>query len=64
MIKNLENSYLMGYDEMPGMIIKNCGQYLIKPLVHIFNLSFQSGTLPDLLKLSKIIPKSGDVRDM
>jgi hypothetical protein len=36
----------MGYDEMPEIIIKNCGQYLIKPLVHIFNLSFQSGTCP------------------
>jgi hypothetical protein len=56
----------MGYDEMPELIIKNCGQYLIKPLVHICNMSFQSGTFPDMLKLSKIIPipKSGDVRDM
>jgi hypothetical protein len=56
----------MGYDEMPEMMIKNCGQYFIKPLVHIFNLSFQSGTFPYMLKLSKIIPilKSGDVREL
>jgi hypothetical protein len=66
MIKNLKNTYSMGYDEMPAIIIKKCGQYLRKPFVHIFNLSFQSGTFPDMLKLSKIIPipKSGDVRDM
>jgi hypothetical protein len=35
-IKKLKNSYLMGYDEFPEIVIKHCGQYLIKPLVYIF----------------------------
>jgi hypothetical protein len=63
---NCENSYSIGYDEIPEMIIKICGQCLIKLLVHIFNLSFQSGTFLDMLKLSKVIaiPKSGHVKDM
>jgi hypothetical protein len=45
-------------------MLKKCRLYLIKPLVYIFNLSFESGTFPDMLKLSKIIPipKNGDER--
>jgi hypothetical protein len=56
----------MGYDEFPETVIKYCVQYLIKPLAHIFNLSFQSGTFPEMLKISKIkpIPKGGDERDI
>jgi hypothetical protein len=64
-IRKLKNLYLMGYDELPENIIKNCGQYLKKPLVHIFNLSFQSGIFPNMLKISKIRPisKGGDERN-
>jgi hypothetical protein len=40
-IGKLKNSYLMGYDEFPEITITNCGQYLIKPLIHIFNLPFR-----------------------
>jgi hypothetical protein len=63
-IKNFKNSYSMGVDGFPETIIKNCGPYLIKPLVYIFNLSFQSGIFPDMLKVAKIIPihKNGDQR--
>jgi hypothetical protein len=63
-IKNLKNAYLMGVDGFSEIIIKNCGPYLMKPLVYIFNLSFQSGIFPDMLKVAKIIPihKNGDQR--
>jgi hypothetical protein len=65
-IKKLKNSYLRGYDKFPEITIKNYGQYLMKPLAHIFNLSFQSGTSPYMLKLSKVIPitRNGDERDI
>jgi hypothetical protein len=43
-IKKLKNSYSRGYDKIPEIVIKNYDQYLIKPLAHIFNISFQSGT--------------------
>jgi hypothetical protein len=61
---NLKNSYSIGHDGFPEIIIKKCRFHLIKPFVHIFNLSFESGTFPDMLKLSKIIPipKNGDER--
>jgi hypothetical protein len=25
----------MGYDEFPERVVKHCGQYLVKPLIHI-----------------------------
>jgi hypothetical protein len=28
-IKKLKNSYSMGYDEFPEIVIKHCGQYII-----------------------------------
>jgi hypothetical protein len=64
--KKLKNCYLMGYDEFPEIVIKSCGQYLIKPLAHIFNLSFLSDTFTEMLKISKIkpIPKGGDEREI
>jgi hypothetical protein len=55
-IRKLKNSYSMSYDELPEITIKNCTQYLIKPLVYILNLSFQSGIFPDMFKISKIRP--------
>jgi hypothetical protein len=63
-MKKLKNSYSMGYDVFPEIAIKSC-QYLIKPLAHIFNLSFLSGTFPEMLKILKIkpIPK-GDEREI
>ena len=38
---------------------------LVKPLVHIFNLSFSSGIFPSEMKTAKVIPlfKSGDRSD-
>jgi hypothetical protein len=65
-VKKLKNSYSMGYDEFPEIVIKHCGQYFIKHLVLMFHLSVQSGTFPDMLKISKIkpIPKGGDKRDI
>ena len=42
-------------------LIKKVIVPIAKPLVHIFNLSFNSGKFPDLMKVAKVIPlfKSG-----
>jgi Reverse transcriptase (RNA-dependent DNA polymerase) len=42
--------------------LKNITLQLLKPLNHVFNLSFSSGTVPTQLKIAKIVPifKSGD----
>ena len=37
-------------------IIKNCSTQLARPLSIIFNKSIENGTVPDELKVAKIIP--------
>ena len=48
------------------VVIKQCLGYIIKPFVHIFNVSFQSGIFPDQMKRAKIKPlfKNGDKQNM
>ena len=47
-------------------LVKECLGYFIKPLVHIYNVSFQTGIFPDMMKLAKIKPlfKKGDRRNI
>jgi len=49
-IKDLKNTSSVGFDKTPTFLVKQCLCYLIKPLVHICNISFQTGTFPDVLK--------------
>ena len=46
-----------GYDEISSKLLRHCIDELTPPLVHIVNKSFQEGTFPDRLKLSKVYPK-------
>lgn len=46
-----------GYDEIPSKLLRHCMNELTSPLVHIVNKSFEEGTFPDRLKLSKVYPK-------
>ena len=50
-----------GYDNIPMLMIQKTITTIAKPLSHIINLSFTTGTVPDRLKISRIIPlfKSG-----
>jgi len=65
-IASLNKNASAGYDEIPMLVIKQCMGYIIKPLVHIFNVSFQSGIFPDQMKRAKIKPlfKKGDKQNM
>ena len=55
-IKGLKNNSSAGFDEIPTFLVKQCLCYFIKPLVHIYNTSFQTGTFPDLIKIAKVKP--------
>ena len=65
-IKSLQNSSSAGFDEIQMSLVKQCLCYFIKPLVHIYNVSFQTGIIPDMMKLAKIKPlfKKGDKQDI
>ena len=55
-IKDLKNTSSVGFDETPTFLVKQCLCYLIKPLVHIYNISFQTGIFPDVLKKARVKP--------
>lgn len=61
-IRNLKNTNSSGNDGITNIIIKEIGRFILKPLVFITNLCFQTGTFPLAFKNSLILPifKSGE----
>ena len=55
-----------GYDNISFNIVKKCFGVLHKPLLHIFNLSLQTGIFPEKLKIAGVLPsfKGGDNREL
>jgi hypothetical protein len=47
-------------------LVKKCLGYFVKPLTHIYNVSFQNEIFPDIMKKAKIRPlfKKGDKQDI
>ena len=45
-----------GIDGIPVQLIKGSFQFISEPLMHIINLSLQSGIFPDRLKTAKVVP--------
>lgn len=54
-ISNLKNTS-PGWDDIYTCIIKENGKFLAEILTHLLNLSLGQGTLPNELKLAKVIP--------
>ncbi len=61
-ISNLSSKTSSGFDNLSNKIIKATKSALSKPIAKIVNKSFESGSFPTSLKISKIFPlyKSGD----
>ena len=55
-VNNFQMKHSCGYDNISMYIIKNVIKSIVKPLVHIFNMSLVTGIFPDDMKISKIIP--------
>ena len=51
-----------GFDNISTKLLKFTIDEILIPLTHIINLSMQSGTVPEKMKIAKIIPiyKSGE----
>jgi hypothetical protein len=64
--KRLKNKFATGNDDIPDYMVKQCIDYLKKPLTDIYNASLESGIFPDQLKIAKVIPvhKKGNTRDI
>ena len=55
-IKSLKKNSSPGSDKIPTSLVKQCLCHFIKPLVHIYNVSLQTGIFPDMMKKAKIKP--------
>ena len=45
-----------GLDEIPAKYLKDGSSVISKLLTHIINLSITTGSIPDYLKMARIIP--------
>jgi hypothetical protein len=49
-IKGLKTNSAAGVDEIPMPVVKQCLGYFLKPLAHIYKISFQAGNFPGIMK--------------
>jgi hypothetical protein len=61
-IDKLNNNKSPGHDGIDPNILKDVADITVKPLAYLCNLSFQTGLVPQGLKLVKIVPiyRKGD----
>ena len=52
-----------GYDQITMNVIKEIIDLIVQPLMYITNLSLSSGTVPDQMKIARVVPlfKTGDL---
>ena len=55
-IAKLNHMKSCGIDGINPKVIKQMGNYISKPLCHIFNLTFSTGVIPKELKMSLVTP--------
>ncbi len=46
----------MDYDDISMWVLSRIAPHVVKPHVHIFNLSFSTGIFPSEMKIAKVIP--------
>ena len=56
LIRSLKPKTSSGHDNISPKIFKQLFLGIIKPCVHIINLSLQTGIVPDAMKLAKVVP--------
>ena len=54
--KNLKSSKSQGHDRISNFLLKQIIHFIASPLTHIFNLSINTGTCPESLKIAKVNP--------
>jgi len=61
-IQELKLSSAVGHDEIKIKVLKEVGTIIASSLSHLINNSLKTGSYPDALKISKVLPihKSGD----
>jgi hypothetical protein len=55
-INNLSETKSAGHDDISVKMIKIISEEIIKPLTYIYNLSFETGKIPNFLKIALVTP--------
>uniref|UniRef100_A0ABM0MXH9 RNA-directed DNA polymerase from mobile element jockey-like n=1 Tax=Saccoglossus kowalevskii TaxID=10224 RepID=A0ABM0MXH9_SACKO len=55
-LRGLDKKKAVGYDQRSAKLLIHTAEYISKPLSHIINLSFSSGSFPNALKIAKVTP--------
>jgi len=55
-VTKLKDKSTTSFDQIPEFLVKECIQYIKKPLIFKFNVSRNQGIFPDLMKIAKIRP--------
>jgi uncharacterized membrane protein YhdT len=53
-VSKLNSKSSTGFGQIPEFLVKECIQYISKPLIFIFNVSINHGIFPELIKITKI----------
>ena len=65
-LKSLKRNKSDGIDGFPPGMLKNCHKEISQPLLHIINVSLNSGIVPSSWKIAKVVPihKKGTTTDL
>ena len=65
-MKSLKRNKSDGIDGFPPGMLKNCHKEISQPLLHIINVSLNSGIVPSSWKIAKVVPihKKGTTTDL
>ena len=65
-VKNMKNKASSGPDEISSKLLKSTILHILDPITHIINESLLYGTVPDAMKVAKVIPvyKNNDVEQL
>ena len=61
-VKQFDSNKSASYDNVNVPIVKSTINFIIEPIIHICNISLNTGVFPSSMKLAKVIPvfKKGD----
>ena len=55
-VQNCNNKMSTDYNDINMLMVKTIITQIVRPFVHICNVSVQTGVFPDKMKIAKVVP--------